>query len=282
MKQKITKEGIKELINQDDLSNALEALVSVGIKNAEHSSRAILLNATFNRHQNQVHLGIIGSKEQAIIERKIIRDTLNLLKEITIPDIAQDLLKSKSLIANGKIDEAFHYLKKKLSDLALLEEIDVLNNFHEENKDAAQLGLVSLETKQIQTNKVSYALLSIINRIEENEEEEPIIEPEENIETPKEKKQNKKKKQSKEKGSHSREKIKTLIIENDFKGALAELNKMETDNRNIENEIIILNSRFNQLQQEFENDFISHEDYTVMYTKLKRTALYIVNDFELD
>ena len=280
MKQQITKEGIRKLINQGDLKNALEALVNIEIGNVQHSNQVIVLNSRLNKLTQSINIGVITRKREAIAKGGIIQDALNLLEKISIPDATQGILESKSLIANGKIDEAFDYLKNFVSDLALLDEIDKLNNIHQENKNAARLGLVTLGEEQIQINKVSYVLLSIINRIERKNEKTPI----ENFVPPKEMGQKtsfKKNEQRANQDAGLKEAIKTLIIENDLTGAIEELNKIEIKDWHIENEIVMLNSRVNQLKQDFEKNFISHENYNVMNTRLKRTVLYLVNHLEL-
>ncbi len=177
MNKRITKEEIRELVANNDLKDALEALNSIGIRDSSHYNEVIVLNAKLTTLNRNYDNGLIAKNEEERSRIEIAESILDLLGQINISDVGQDMLDSKSLIAKGKIDEVFVLLEEIGENSPLINEISLLKSQYNKLKKATQNGLLSKREEQIKRNKINYKLLSIIDDLEKENQSKPIATP---------------------------------------------------------------------------------------------------------
>ncbi len=82
--------------------------------------------------------------------------------------------------------------------------------------------------------------------------------------------------------SNVKDEIKELIAEDNLKDAVKKMYNLNVKNSHDNNQIIILNARFNRIQKELASYTITEMNYKVEFHRIKRAASYLLDDLELD
>ncbi len=82
--------------------------------------------------------------------------------------------------------------------------------------------------------------------------------------------------------SNIKDKIKDLIVEDDLKAALKELNTINVTDPDLQRQILLLNFDINGMQQDFDNGIILGMNYKLMVQRTKMTFVQLLDKLQLD
>lgn len=231
----------------------------IGMEIIQKDSPEKVVDATRKLKRILAKIEIEGFYDNRIKKSKVLKDatktSFKTYKEIQM------------LIAENRVEEAIDELLILTKDTALFEETIFLNGKFQRLKKDELLNIINPEDYHLQKNQIIDSILSLM---QSKELQIVFQERSEEIKTSKKSKTN---------FIETAEKIQLLIASNEVGKAIKEMMVLTKDTTHL-NEVIILNSKFQQLKKSNKSNIISDDDYLRQRNKILYSLLDLLDSLE--